>query len=686
MNRLWTIGLTLILVACGGGGGGGDVEPPITQKPTQIRQCAVYRKTDGLFGFSFWGSCESHTWEPRPGEPIFSSREACEARIKVLKKSDSYVYDNSDEDKARHWARKLFCLDPDTTAPSVISRSPADGSVDFPIGGTSVRVGFSENMEAATFNTTTFTLEDAAGALVAGTVEYYEKSRNAYFSADAPLSSSTTYTARITTGVTDNSGNALRSGQSWSFTTKEPEPDVNADVTGPSKVAASPMSGNVCVSPGRPVSVRFDETLDPGTMTAATFTLEDSNGTPINGEVALNDLIATFSPAAPLELGTTYTARLLPGIADSSGNGMAAESWSFATPQQSEGSWSSIATALNLESRSGYSTVWTGTEIIVWGGRGQEYYSDGARYDPVLDQWSEISQVGAPTPRGGHTAIWSGTEMIVWGGDGAERYTDGAKYDPATDSWAPMNSDGAPRPRSAFSAVWTGTEMIIWGGQFQPAGYEGDGSRYNPETDTWTRMSGINAPRPRANHFGMFDGERMIIFGGNTQNEFGWFVAAEDGAIYDPLADVWTPLPAQNSPESSMVNQKANHAVEAGSNLIVWSIYSEYVVDPVAGNGNWETLSETRRYDSVLEQWEFVVDACESTATPNAVWLDDRMLSWNEDFSEGYAYDEQRDVWHPITAIPAPLSTGTIVIATDDAIILWDGARSFPNVGFRLTL
>ena len=49
------------LAACGGGGG---KSPPIVQEPYQIRQCAVYRKTEGLTGLRYWGSCESHTWGP----------------------------------------------------------------------------------------------------------------------------------------------------------------------------------------------------------------------------------------------------------------------------------------------------------------------------------------------------------------------------------------------------------------------------------------------------------------------------------------------------------------------------------------------------------------------------------------------------------------------------------------------
>jgi hypothetical protein len=55
--------------------------------------------------------------------------------------------------------------------------------------------------------------------------------------------------------------------------------------------------------------------------------------------------------------------------------------------------------------------------MLVWGG-----YDDsglnltGGRYDPATDTWAATSTVNAPSARIYHTAVWTGTEMIVWGG------------------------------------------------------------------------------------------------------------------------------------------------------------------------------------------------------------------------------------------------------------------------------
>jgi hypothetical protein len=62
--------------------------------------------------------------------------------------------------------------------------------------------------------------------------------------------------------------------------------------------------------------------------------------------------------------------------------------------------------------------------MIVWGGNsgiyphGLRYFNNGGRYNPSTDTWTVTSTTNAPDARSGHTAIWTGSEMIVWGGGG----------------------------------------------------------------------------------------------------------------------------------------------------------------------------------------------------------------------------------------------------------------------------
>ena len=73
------------------------------------------------------------------------------------------------------------------------------------------------------------------------------------------------------------------------------------------------------------------------------------------------------------------------------------------------------------ERRDSHTAVWTGIEMLVWGGIGNReggLAESGFRYSPAVDEWSSMSTIGAPSPRSGHTAVWSPElqKMIVWGG------------------------------------------------------------------------------------------------------------------------------------------------------------------------------------------------------------------------------------------------------------------------------
>jgi hypothetical protein len=50
--------------------------------------------------------------------------------------------------------------------------------------------------------------------------------------------------------------------------------------------------------------------------------------------------------------------------------------------------------------------------------------------------------------------VWTGSEMIVWGGLGTSGYLNtGARYNPAANTWTPVTTNAAPAPRSQHAAV-----------------------------------------------------------------------------------------------------------------------------------------------------------------------------------------------------------------------------------------
>ena len=209
--------------------------------------------------------------------------------------------------------------------------------------------------------------------------------------------------------------------------------------------------------------------------------------------------------------------------------------------------WQSIADApLGLRR---HAVVWTGSEMIVWGGTveitmdcGSVRY--GYRYDPASDSWTATPLTGAPSlGRMEATAVWTGSEMIVWGGYYANCLEtpyfpdDGARYSPQTNDWQPMTTLDAPSGRSGQASVWNGSEMILWGGSTP-----GTGARYDPIGDAWEALPGGG---PDARIHGVSAPPNAAFWGGSG------FVGYS-GGLFDPATDSWTPLPTTGAPTGTI--------------------------------------------------------------------------------------------------------------------------------------
>jgi hypothetical protein len=122
---------------------------------------------------------------------------------------------------SNYWVDVVYGLPvPDTTPPTVTAMAP-NGATPVSIG-TSVTATFSEGMNAATITTSTFTVRNPGGSVVAATVSYNATTNVATLTPTAALAPSTTYTATVTggaSGVKDLAGNALVSDVVWSFVT-----------------------------------------------------------------------------------------------------------------------------------------------------------------------------------------------------------------------------------------------------------------------------------------------------------------------------------------------------------------------------------------------------------------------------------------------------------------------------------
>ncbi|MDD2844746.1 MAG: ice-binding family protein [Rhodoferax sp.] len=105
----------------------------------------------------------------------------------------------------------------DTTAPTVTLVNPANAATGVATN-TAVNATFSEAMDPLTVKATSFTLT-SAGVPVAGTISVNPLNTVATFTPGANLAVDTSYTATVSTDVTDQAGNPLTTVKAWTFTT-----------------------------------------------------------------------------------------------------------------------------------------------------------------------------------------------------------------------------------------------------------------------------------------------------------------------------------------------------------------------------------------------------------------------------------------------------------------------------------
>jgi hypothetical protein len=334
-------------------------------------------------------------------------------------------------------------------------------------------------------------------------------------------------------------------------------------------------------------------------------------------------------------------------------------------PGCTDDTWRTLAPRLP-DPRIDHTAVWTGSEMIVWGGEGGVLLNTGGRYQPATDTWTPTSTGdGLPAPRRLHTAVWSGAEMIVWGGVGPAALGTGGRYDPQADTWTPTPTNGAPAARSGHTAVWTGFEMVVWGGSGNV--YLNTGARYNPSLDAWfATPTAANVPAPRSGHTAVWTGTSMIVWGGvNTTTGY-----QNTGGVYDPSLDTW----ATTSTGTNVASARADHtAVWSGSEMIVWGGSVAGVV----------ILNTGRRYNPATNTWALVsagTNAPSARFNHSAVWTGTEMIVWGGDggiplLNNGARYLPAADTWTPLAmggAVPSARS-GHTAVWTGTEMIVWGG-------------
>jgi hypothetical protein len=343
--------------------------------------------------------------------------------------------------------------------------------------------------------------------------------------------------------------------------------------------------------------------------------------------------------------------------------------------------WSPTSSVNAPSMRIGHTAVWTGTKMIIWGGRvnpNGPQFQDGALYDPATNSWTPTrNDATTPTGRELHTAVWTGTKMIVWGGQGPNGNTyqnSGGLYDPSNDTWAATASVLATTltPRINHTAVWTGTYMVVWGGYNLVANTSlANGGRYDPVQNLWFPVSTTNEPLPRDLAVAVWTGSTMIIWGGRpvpaSSNSF-----ANTGGRYDPNADSWDPTAMQTVGAPSA--RRSHTGVVSANNMIVWGGRSAAGAENtgatyLAGTNTWVA---TPTFGAPTPR--FLHSAIITSSSDMIVWGG---FDGAAPLGTGAILRASDNTWVPLVMPGAPSPRlGHTAVWTGNRMIIWGGDNS----------
>ena len=243
--------------------------------------------------------------------------------------------------------------------------------------------------------------------------------------------------------------------------------------------------------------------------------------------------------------------------------------------------------------------VWTGEELLLWGGDQNYMFGDGWSYNPSTDAWEELPPSPKP-PTEAPQAAWTGSEKIIWGG---YPYEDsyGVAFDPSTRTWRiigtePQIYDFPMQAVEDHALTWTENELLLWGGHGGP-GHTSSLFGYRPGSDRWRSLE----PAPiegRERYPAVWTGNELVIWGGfatygpidNLES-----LALGDGAVYDPDSDRW------NEMSPSPLGDRCDHTgVWTGTVVIYFGGYEQ------CGNLDAFTYGTAASYDPTADTWELL--------------------------------------------------------------------------------
>jgi len=340
---------------------------------------------------------------------------------------------------------------------------------------------------------------------------------------------------------------------------------------------------------------------------------------------------------------------------------------------QGAGMWRLLPQAPIGQAGQGFTGVWTGSRMIVFGGvtnideQGIRIYA-GAIYDPATDSWSSLPDLRTGNPYG-YKTVWTGTELVAFSPLGSYA------YNPRTNRWRrlPVERKGG----AGGVVVWTGREVIDWGGGCCAEASSGGGA-YDPTTNRWRRL----APSPLAasqGPIGAWTGRELIILVSGLDPSSGkpYPASFARAAAYNPTTDTWrgiAPPPA--------LRDRATAVWDGHEVLLVGGAVIRQTPQP------WPLTRSVLGYNPATNRWRRLAPLESGRVDCAVVWTGKRLLVWGGQagtrrFSiqrppRGFAYDPATNRWTKLPKAPLRGRVSPAAVWTGKTMIVWGGG-GLPN-------
>ncbi|HNT27467.1 MAG TPA: Ig-like domain-containing protein [bacterium] len=199
----------------------------------------------------------------------------------------------------------------DPTAPQVATVVPSDGAVGI-APGTVVSVTFTVAIDPTTLTPYSLRLKDDDGHAVIGPLTLSDDGLTASLVPAAPLSEGKTYSVEVTRQIRDDNGIPLDIDGTDSLLLST----FSILATAPTVVSVIPADEATVATDLATVAVTFSESMDPATITPATFLLSDMQGTVSYDP---DTLTARFDIEDPLIPKRDYTIFVAGTVTDAAG-------------------------------------------------------------------------------------------------------------------------------------------------------------------------------------------------------------------------------------------------------------------------------------------------------------------------------------------------------------------------------